>query len=85
MVYLCMTYLIHLSTSLILPSAIWIYASSKIFRCLRGFSYENYQQLVEQKLSETLIDRISDKLVILFPEYGLSPAKNAPFPAVVEN
>lgn len=79
------TYLILLSTTLAIPVAIWLIAAAQIFTHLRGFTPENYQEQVRDNLSETLIDKTSELLNHLFPQYGLTPSRNAPFSTIIRN
>ena len=79
-----LAYLLQLSASLVLPVAIWLIAAGQIFTCLRGYTISNYQEKVEEKLCSTLVDKISEKLADLFPVYGITPSRNAPFPTILE-
>ena len=78
-------YMISLSTALILPTSIWLIASCRIFSRLRGFTFENYQERVRENIEETIIERMTQLLNDLFPQYGLTPSRSAPFQTIVRN
>lgn len=82
---LILHYLISLSTALILPTSIWLIASCRIFSRLRGFTPENYQERVRENIEDTIIERICQHINDLFPQYGLTPSRSAPFPTIVRN
>ena len=79
-----LTYLLSLSGTLILPVSIWIAATWRISRLL-NFSPENYQELVREQVESVLIDKISERLDSLFPDYGLTPpTRSAPFSTIID-
>lgn len=46
---------------------------------------ENYQEKVRDILEDTIMERISQLLAELFPQYGLTPPRSCPFPTIVRN
>jgi hypothetical protein len=78
-------YLILLSTLLILPVSIWIIASSRIFSRLLEFTPDTYQERVRAIVEDAIVERICQLLNDLFPRYGLTPSRNAPFSTIVQN
>jgi hypothetical protein len=78
-------YVIALSTSFILPTSIWLIASCRIFSRLREFTPDNYQERVRDNIEDTLVEGLCQKLTELFPQYGLTPSRNAPFSTIVRN
>ena len=78
-------YLILLSTLLILPVSIWIISSSRIFSRLREFTPDTYQERVRAILEDAIVERICQLLNELFPQYGLTPSRNAPFSTIIRN
>ncbi|KAM7459865.1 hypothetical protein LguiA_035854 [Lonicera macranthoides] len=81
---LILHYLLILCTTIVLPTTIWIMASCRIFSRIRTFSLENYKEQVQECLEDTLIERIAQLLNTLFPEYGLTPSRCAPFSTIVQ-
>lgn len=83
---LVLQYLLELSTSVILPTAIWLIASSHIFSRLRSMSEQNYEERVRETLCDTTVEKICQLLNELFPQYGLTPPRvGASFETIVRN
>ncbi len=78
-------YMLSLSATFVLPTALWIIASARVFSKLRTFTEENYKEKVRESLEETVVERICQLLKELFPLYGLTPPRSAPFPPIVRN
>ena len=82
---LILQYLISLCTSIILPASIWIIATYRVFSQLRELTLDNYQEKVREEVEKTLVERLSQILNDLFPQYGLTPPSSAPLPGIVRN
>lgn len=64
-------YLLDLSTTVILPAAVWIVASSRIFRRRRIFSPETYQEEVHETVCNTAIENICQLLHQIYSQNGM--------------
>jgi len=78
-------YVLLLSTLLILPVSIWIISCSRIFSHLLEFTPDTYQERVRAIVEDAIVERICQLLNELFPQYGLTPARNAPFSTIIRN
>lgn len=79
-------FILYLSTTIVLPTSLWIISSSRIFSQLRRLTQDNYQDAVRETIERTIIERICQLLDDLFPQYGLTPPRrSAPFPTIVRH
>lgn len=82
---LIVEYLLVLCTTIVLPTSLWILCSCRIFSRLRGLTPDTYQEKVRENLEDILMERLGQQLNDLFPQYGLTPSRNAPFSTIVRN
>lgn len=80
-----LSYLTNLSNEVTFPSSLWIEVSADVFSRPRTFTLENYESLLNSKVSEVATVHISTLLEQLFPLYEITPATHAPFPRVVQS
>lgn len=62
-------YLLQLATTLILPTSLFILSTWRLAR-RRNITQDNYQEIVRETLENNIIERMSERLETLFPQYG---------------
>lgn len=83
---LILQYLLSLSTTVVLPAAIWIIACSRIFTRLRIFSPSNYQEGVRETVCDTAVGEICQLIHQLFSQYDMTvPISDAALETIVWN
>ena len=78
-------YLLYLSSTVVLPTTVWIVSTSRIFTRLRSFTQENYENRIRETLEDTILERICQLMPDLFSEFGLTLPGCVHLPAIVRN
>ena len=82
---LVLQYLLYLSSTVVLPTTVWIVSTSRIFTRLRSFTQENYENRIRETLEDTILERICQLMPDLFSEFGLTLPGCVHLPAIVRN